>query len=256
MNQVSKLLTETCPSWFTITESSGGEIQGTPSLLGSSPSWAQLNLSIDCDATPRVKETSKGQCLPAYCPERHINPDASFCLGLEQSRVEDERTATEFWDNLKRYLTLQRIADVNRSWPEENSWDHADAAVYQRDAESLAASLGLQHEYREARSGRRSWLTSPRTKMVDRNGNIINTRRVCPKGCKYPRRSTHQQIRRNCPNSNSIAELINLERKRRAHLLDFWREMRRNSICCGTLNDCPHKYSESELISRYGDFTR
>lgn len=89
------------------------------------------------------EETPKN--LPAFCPERHINPDGTFCLyfpGATQLDVVDEETATAWLEAVYKYLKLQDRARTKRAWPNREHWAHGDAAKHQAEAEAAASALG------------------------------------------------------------------------------------------------------------------
>lgn len=82
--------------------------------------------------------------LPAFCPERHINPNGTFCLSWDEDetlQVTDLANAQHFWTVLLGFLVRQRRAKRNRKWPGE-AWAHGGAAEHQKAAEAAAAELG------------------------------------------------------------------------------------------------------------------
>jgi hypothetical protein len=94
--------------------------------------------------TVRAKEKSP-VCLPSSCPERHINPDGSFCLyWAEEGRLDvtDESSARAWWETLYQFLLHQERAAKLRRWPTADGWAHGEAARFQKRAITAAEGLG------------------------------------------------------------------------------------------------------------------
>ena len=69
-------------------------------------------------ATIEVNETSVGTLLPVFCPQRHMNPDSTFCLGLKAGiALVDVESAKAWWTKLSVFLTCQDTAAETRTWP-------------------------------------------------------------------------------------------------------------------------------------------
>jgi hypothetical protein len=82
--------------------------------------------------------------LPSFCPQLHINRDASFCMGWSKTNdlnIIDEASARKWWSHLHAYLRLQHRAMQRRKWPDKE-WAHGDAALHQYNAEQQASLLG------------------------------------------------------------------------------------------------------------------
>ncbi|WMY09617.1 E2 domain-containing protein [Paraburkholderia phenoliruptrix] len=83
--------------------------------------------------------------LPAFCPERHINHDGTFCLyWAKRHRIEvvERNAAIEWWNTLVAFLSLQERASNLGRWPDRRVWAHGDAAQYQHMATESAVRLG------------------------------------------------------------------------------------------------------------------
>ncbi|WP_291557542.1 E2 domain-containing protein [Comamonas sp. SCN 65-56] len=93
-----------------------------------------------------VREAPVGNLLPAFCPDRHVNSDGSFCLGWgedDPSTILDPEAARRWWSVLVRFLAHQVSANKRRVWPgRENDRAHGAAARHQAVAEPLAAQFG------------------------------------------------------------------------------------------------------------------
>lgn len=88
--------------------------------------------------------------LPPFCPDRHINPGGSFCLGwgtTSPSTVLDGDTARAWWSAVVHFLKLQLTASDTRRWANRSGqWAHGDAADHQANAEEAAGRLGMRFQ--------------------------------------------------------------------------------------------------------------
>ena len=242
------------PSWFQLRSLQKNSVLGEAKIFDAPSIWGSLEIEVCFSNPPTVREAKPGSSLPAVCPERHIQGDSTFCLGLDRQSLFSGQDAIKFWNDLHSFLTLQRYAVKNRQWPRQNAYDHGSAGVYQQQAESLAAQLGITEEYAAASAGERSWITSRRLRFVDDNGKPIDGRKPCPLGCRFPRRERYPQTRRKCGHREEIAELIRLERNRRIALKEYWIERRKTGQCCGTIDNCPLTWTQSQLDRAFDRF--
>lgn len=195
--------------------------------------------------------------LPAYCPERHINGDRSFCVGWKDDtdlEVRDEKDAARWWSDLIAFLRAQNRARNTGLWP-GHAWAHGDAAKYQRIAESAALRLGREfvEELRvKTLFVRRDKSTPGRSGPIYRlmrGGRIvcsawantlqlINKRQACI--CRRGDVKRHRALR-NCESHardalNLIIALIRWENEEKI----FWdNAIAGSSVCCGTMKNCP-----------------
>ena len=189
------------------------------------------------DLLVSVKEAPDARLLPASCPDRHINSDGGFCLGLRAGYlVDDEKAAGQWWDKVLVFLNCQETASETRTWPNYAQLSHGEeAAELQLTAENLAGQFGILEEYRRA--------------MWDREGSISfvadhvdlgtirprNGRARCVCGRVDKRR--RPLLRRQCWNAG-VNCLPVLERRRREAVEDFWATFK-GRPCCGTMDECP-----------------
>jgi len=96
-----------------------------------------------------VFEREIGNTLPSCCPERHINPDGSFCIGLRAGEGITAETAPAWWDKLHAFALCQETAEA-ASGPTEAQLSHGAADEVELAAENAADQLGLRAVYREA----------------------------------------------------------------------------------------------------------
>src|SRR5437016_897322 len=85
-----------------------------------------------------VRENGSSSLLPRHCPERHINTDGSFCVGLRAGEgICDAITARQWWDKLQVFLICQETAHETGDWPKYAELSHGAAGQYQRRAEEV-----------------------------------------------------------------------------------------------------------------------
>ena len=193
------------------------------------------------------------QHLPAFCPERHINPDGSFCLSYAPADllgVVDAESATAWMQTLWQFLVLQRRAKRLRRWPSNNVWAHGRAALHQMAAENAAMQLGpklvsaLQRNTLEV-VPRKSVGRGVLDVYVDRRhvfsvwsgrDKFVNANRRCFCGARGLKRPLKV---RSCSDHGQQAVLL----ARALHAWkqeeqQFWREMK-GRPCCGKCDACP-----------------
>jgi hypothetical protein len=84
------------------TANGGAEITAAVPRAGGSLSRSYRIVLAAQGRNVSVKEAAGVRLLPASCPDRHINPDGAFCLGLHAGYlVEDAKTASEWWANCR-----------------------------------------------------------------------------------------------------------------------------------------------------------
>ncbi len=192
--------------------------------------------------------------LPTFCPERHINGDATFCMNwqaVDPIAVNDNEAAERWWGTLLQFLRLQERAAKRRRWPDEAQWAHGAAAEHQLQAQRCAALLGTEFAddlaqgrlgfdlrkvssngtgIRVLRSGR--WIYS----VWEPAGRVINLRRPCL--CPLGKRKRPAIIRSCGEHADAAAGLaIALVEWKRAEQR-FWKSYK-GRACCGTMDGCP-----------------
>lgn len=219
------------------------------------PSGRQQVFRVRTDArrVPSAREVDG--VLPSFCPQRHINPDGSFCLGWGEDaapEVVDEQTAEAWWGRVLAFLRLQMRAKKARKWtgPE---WAHGSAAVYQLAAERAAAGLGedVLDDLRARRICvewlRRRTPIGGRILKVTRRGRdwylvweranrVVNKQQPC--ACSRGSIRHHRRLR-NCgdhaQHAYDLAKALLLWSEAEKQ---FW-ETFKGAQCCGTIEDCP-----------------
>jgi hypothetical protein len=184
-----------------------------------------------------VREIGSPKLLPSHCPERHINRDGTFCLGLRAyERVCDIAAARTWWDKLQVFLTCQETAHETGDWPKYAELSHGLAGDYQQIAEKLAAELGMQNEYKCALHTGTGPIAEMARRIDDTTLHLRNGRARCVCG-RFDRGGLPLQ-RRDCW-SRHLECLAILEFQRRQALGQFWSTFGQDDHCCGTMRDCP-----------------
>lgn len=194
--------------------------------------------------------------LPAFCPQRHINSDGTFCLYWSENggfHVTSAEDATKWWGTLLQYLRLQARAERRRRWPNNDEWAHGEAARHQQKAIAAAARLGpsfsgalRNSEITVQKQPKRRTSPGPTVQVLVRDkhvysvwlnsGKVVNRKQRCfcgSAGLKRPARL------RGCQDhADAAAELaLELTRWEKAEEL-FWKPFE-NTSCCGTCDNCP-----------------
>lgn len=234
-------LAETAPAWFSVESLNSDFLIGyarvpkTPWILNG------LHLHIYGSEVPRVREVVPGTDLPRRCPERHIQGDKTFCLGLRYLTVQSAEKAWQWWVQLYQFLRCQGVAELTQVWPVKQALDHGDAGKHHERALALALEAGVEEEYASARLGEPSWLTDPKMHLFDKQGRPINGRAPCPRGCKRRARGRLvRTLRKACDKRQLLVELAYTEHLRRKALDQYWQHVfLSGDKCCRSMRGCP-----------------
>jgi hypothetical protein len=233
-------LASCCPTWAEFRSIDGREAQVDAVAMRSSKAFTRVfELKIvHLGDEIKVFERPIGRTLPVCCPERHINPDGSFCVGLRAGRGITEDTASAWWEKLHVFILCQETAAETGFWPSEAQLSHGDqAAELELAAERAADQLGLRTAYREAVVFGTGLIASGVAKINKKTGLLRNGRSACI--CGRVDRRQRVLLRRECHRSGPGCPII-LEQRRRIKVDEYWREMR-GQACCGTMHECPLK---------------
>jgi hypothetical protein len=235
----SRFLNENCPSWFLIKTSSSLTLTGFARVLGTLWEASGVELCVEGFSTLTVREATPGTVFPARCPERHVQRDQTFCLGLRDLEVTSNEAAKQWWEQLRQYLCCQSVAERTGIWPPSHALDHGDAGKWHERALIASRELGIEEEYAAAYLGEPSWITDPSLRFFDKKGNPINGRAPCPRGCRHTSRRKWPVVRKDCENRALILELVSCEQKRRIDLEKYWERARaKGETCCGRMKTC------------------
>lgn len=230
--------------WAEVVGDSGDDliVRARPKIFGA-PLSNVVELRIWGDnQNVKVSEREIGTHYPNSCPERHINPTGTFCLGLNAGdNVKSDAHAEKWWNDLSEYLGCQDYASNHRRWPPNKGLSHGDAAKAQLIAERVAKELDWLQDYRDAVDFGVGWLAGPLPKVNRESDRLLNGRAVCPKGCEHPRKQD-PLLRRECDQRAKIAQLVRAEHLRRKAERAFVESFIKDGfVCCGTMDKCPFK---------------
>ncbi len=202
--------------------------------------------------TLKVKE-SVPKNLPAFCPQRHINSDGTFCLGFGSDfprEVSSEDAARVWFETLYKYLQIQARAANLRVWPGNSQWAHGGASTHQLKA--MVASLKISTEIRttldkgeltvrQRSSNKRKILEVLRHGVVifriwDRSKKVINMKKPC--FCNSSERRRPRRIGRCSDHAMQAVSLAFAMRDMELEEQRFWASYAGRS-CCGTCDICP-----------------
>src|ERR1700744_408497 len=186
--------------------------------------------------TITVSERKIGGTLPPVCPERHINPDGSFCTGLRAGEGITAETAPAWWDKLHAFALCQETAAETGFWPSEAQLSHGEAGEVELAAEIAADQLGLRAVYREAVAFDTGLIAAGLNKINAKTGTLRNGRSPCV--CGRTDRRGRILLRRDC-HRVGLGCPIALEHRRRVMVERYWRGLRGQITCCGTMRECP-----------------
>lgn len=241
MTSAIHYLADAAPAWFTVGSLDRDALVGRARVPKTPWTANGLHLRIFGDRTPKVREETPGADLPSRCPERHIQGDQTFCLGLRYIDVQSVNNAERWWEQLRQYLACQGVAERTRVWPPGHALDHGDAGRHHERALALAAEAGLEEEYAAARLGEPSWLTDTRLHLFGKDGRPINGRALCPRGCLWRKRGRKvPMLRIDCRKRSLTVELAYAEHLRRKALAEYWRHVfNEGTRCCRSMRSCP-----------------
>jgi hypothetical protein len=242
----------------------GGEISTTAldRLGAATPKWARwvrtgTHSAIVTASAPRAGGTSTrtyqlrvmlressivvieqgASLLPSFCPERHINGDRSFCLGLRAGQITYASDATSrWWNKLAVFLSCQDSAHESRMWPEQAQLTHGEeGAELEIEAEVLAADLGMTREYMVALREKQGSLYAV-ARRADLSANRVrNGRAQCI--CRRKDKGGCPLLRRQCWKAEHPCLAV-IEGRRQSAEAAYWATVRKRR-CCGTLDECP-----------------
>lgn len=178
------------------------------------------------------------QRLPAFCPERHVNEGATFCLGYRiEGSIATHDDAVVWWGLLRRFLSLQRVAERTGAWPSGHSIAHGDAGVHHVAARGFAAGLGILGAYDEGLIAGNHWACDGTIRSTGDGARLLNGRAPCPMACPRRRRP---RLRRECCRKDEVLKLVRCDAARRKAEHAFWKGLKARGVaCCGTLRSCP-----------------
>lgn len=200
----------------------------------------ELVIEVTANEQIKVKEYGAHPLLPSFCPQRHMNPDGSFCLGFNAGKtIVDADRATSWWKKLEVFLTCQDTAHESRSWPPKIEISHGSAGETEIKAENVAEELGLLTDYQSAVRDDEGLIAESVRRIRKSTGRLPNGRAPCVCNRRY--KTGELYLRRACW-AAAWPCLVNLEAQRRREERTFWKTLKeQKQACCRTMDDCPLK---------------
>lgn len=229
------------PDWFVTTSFTESTLIGTAILTSEAhnPSIrVEVRISSRDGKSVQAFEQDIGKLFPAFCPERHINRDGSFCIGLNYSTMPiTEKNVDDWWQVLLAFLQDQLLAERTGVWRSENSLSHGEtAAHYQIRAEALAEKLFLRDEYSKAMVSRTNWLKTLIDEVSYGHRRLDNqlTQELTNQSAKFGLSDPDSKL-----NKKRAKKLVCMEQKRRKAEVYFWQQARNEKLkCCGKMKTC------------------
>jgi len=262
MSEVESLLRSVAPEFGATLSNGAGAVDATIEISlpsGKTRSFALL-LTIH-DYYVFVQEQKASPQLPQCCPDRHINPGGTFCLGWKDdspSEVRDEAAARRWWSAVVRFLSRQINASYRRKWAgQEYDRAHGDAAVHQAAAEAAAEKLGPNFSGRARRGDFTvrldEHLRGPRielwgdgrrlARITKRGGSLVGGHTYCP--CDP---SGKIEISRCQDHAEHLESYISSYYRWCISEEKFMQDLANHGIpCCGTLDSCGLKDAHFRL---------
>ena len=232
------VLARCCPTWAEFRSVHAREAEIDVVAVRSSKAFTRVFhlRAVSLGGEIIVSERSVGSTLPACCPERHINRGGSFCIGLRAGEGITDETAPAWWTKLHAFTLWQETAEETGFWPSEAQLSHGEAGEMELAAENAADQLGLRAPYREAVAFDTGVIAFGVRRINAKTGMLRNGRSACV--CGRTDRRGRPLLRRDC-HDNGLGCPIIFEHRRRILVNDFWRTLRGQVACCGTMRECP-----------------
>ena len=191
--------------------------------------------------------------LPAFCPERHINYDGTFCLSypaVNPLNITDKPSAVAWLETLYTFLRLQERARVKRKWPNTDEWAHGGAAYHQLRAIKAASALNkmigkaaldgeisVRSRYSQGKPILDVWVgTSFLYSVWENDKRVINQTKRC--FCMIAGLRLPKKLRRCRDHAKQATELAFAVRDWQNENEHYWESMKERT-CCGTCDSCP-----------------
>ncbi|WP_058633489.1 E2 domain-associated cysteine-rich protein [Aureimonas ureilytica] len=239
-----------------ISQSGSRVVAAVQPILASGATGREYGVEVACQEGRLSAREFGTSFLPNWCPERHINPNGTFCLYWEEAEPLAFATLEDvafWWGKVLAFLARQGPAERLRRWPGKgDARAHgAEAARAQAEAEEAAATLGPEFTF-DLREGRLATSMS-RLGGLQRVRLLRDGRRIASVDI---RRRTVLTLRSRCrcgeaavtrlplcacgQHAGALAVLtLALHRWSRAEAEFFAHFARSGRKCCGTIDDCP-----------------
>ncbi|MFG6537519.1 E2 domain-containing protein [Sulfitobacter sp. CS16] len=261
MNTLHRLL-QNVPEWASIKDRKTRQVTVLASPPGTKTMSADgfwLRLKLSGHGGVAVREVEDKRQLPAFCLERHINPDSTFCVYFRSEySLENDEAAKTWWSYLSVYLRNQVYAHKRGVWPLGSGLSHGDAAHTQITMEALAEPLGWKDDLWLAMFRGQGWLAESLPRISRDCRRVLNARTPCPRGCRWKHKLLRKKscildecnsncnrlhkpiLRAECPNRDVIEKLVLRENERQRIESEIINSLKKDGKkCCGSMKRCP-----------------
>jgi hypothetical protein len=197
------------------------------------------------DQSIAVREPS-ARYFPTFCPERHINEDSTFCVGLRAGKFDLEKDAiVAWWEKLRSFVILQQTANSTGKWNPRAAMRHGEAGDLQLKGEEISRNLDCAAAFGQALQYRSGPLYDAKLLVRRKSDLLVNGRMECP--CGRMSKNGRPYLRTECRKrgldclARILAKIDIAERQ-------FW-ENHKGKQCCGTMRICPLKDVGNQPLS-------
>lgn len=191
----------------------------------------------------KIEIRESNHIWPRFCPERHINLDGWFCLGLNSVPIpNNDHFARLWWSYLEEFLRLQYAASRGAQWPADRSLAHGSAGETEEKLQALIGSSEISYKIDILQQRLGGWLRPKQRKMlVHRNEKgFANGQMPCIIGCSILGKKV---TREKCPNRELLVNIIFMQGEIEKQEKIFWKSARsaarvRSLKCCGFSDKC------------------
>jgi hypothetical protein len=244
-NHPVELLIDVAPDWADVTRVHADKMNFDAIAERASGTLTRLyELSAVYKNSQVSARERTAKLLPKFCPDRHVNDDGSFCLGLRAGEgISESKNAIVWWEKLKLFLLCQETAHETGQWPPGAELSHDVAGEIEERAEEIARSIGRLDDYRNAVRFNTGPIVEGLIKINRSTRQLRNGRSACV--CGRADRRGRSLLRRDC---HKLGCPIEFEYARRLATDHFWESMK-GKACCGSMRNCPLKPNEPTIQS-------
>jgi hypothetical protein len=240
------ILLDARPSWV----SDVSQDQGVAHITAVPPTqnglaFGVIDLSLRATPGGVVKVAEREPLrLPAFCPERHINFDSSFCLGLKPRVIGEAGSTMRWWRDLEHFLFLQAAAEQTGVWPAANALSHGRAADFEIIARAAARALCAERDYELVLDGEENWIARALREADADTGDL-------PVGWRAQFSPPSDLGDANW--QSAVQQLAAAERDRCEAVTEFWDWAKTlDRTCCSTMRACPLAALNQEMTKPEG----
>lgn len=194
--------------------------------------------------------------FPNFCPNRHINYEGFFCLGLD-SDIEN-LSINQWLKLLKDFLATQYECEISKEWSTKQ-WAHGDGAIYQRKVEEFyqkfitnplgikLSDLDVNEITTKGKVLYHLYLKGNLILIGDEN-KVLNKRYTCIcDSCGLKKHRTIGKCSLKCAQVLYIVAINDFFRLRAEK--EFWQNWTKSGKvkCCNTMKNCELNFKKGEI---------